>query len=259
RPRPSHSHREAWNPGKIRPVSRRSRCDWTLPLSVPCFPWVPSNSQLDGCTVLGYLSDLPYVPELGGAVIDPNTSEPRPYTCYHDALRSPHQLPPYDHSATAYLPNPQFTYDAGDPMEPSSNCPPAPVPISSLFLYFGPCIHCRFGTLLPCAAVRDTNGSKSTQCSGKPQSSHVDKAFLVEPPDIQSFEEIVLHLNKRGCPDLTDEMDPASYSHAPVNGGGLGDIYKGELKNGTAVAIKVIRSASNPLDEAVQKHLKASP
>ncbi|KAG8782549.1 hypothetical protein FRC12_020673 [Ceratobasidium sp. 428] len=74
---------------------------------------------------------------------------------------------------------------------------------------------------------------------------------------VMSFEGIIPHLSRRGCRDLADEMDSTSYSNKPLHNGGLGDVYKGKLKNGTEVAIKTIRS-TNGSDEAVEKHLKVS-
>ncbi|KAG8790625.1 hypothetical protein FRC12_011439 [Ceratobasidium sp. 428] len=257
----SYSHTNRWlsipafGHGQPNNPVPRSRCSWTLPLSVPYYTHVPLTAQPYDRTIVGYLPDLPFALEPSGAIVNPNTLEPRPYTCYPNVLPSPHPLQPYDSSVAAYLPNPHFPYDVGNPMEPRSSCPPASVSISAIFLCFGPCIHCRLETLPPCTALQDANGSESllapTQCLTKPQFAHTSNALL-------SFGEIVPHLNKRGCPDLSDEMDTASYSNAPVNIGGLGDVYKGKLKDGTPVAIKVIRSASNPSGEAVQKHLKAS-
>ncbi|KAG8781500.1 hypothetical protein FRC12_021847 [Ceratobasidium sp. 428] len=77
----------------------------------------------------------------------------------------------------------------------------------------------------------------------------------VDITSVMTFEEIIPHLNRRGCRNLADEMDPTSYSKNPVNGGGLGDIYKGVLKNGVEVAIKTIRPVYSQ-DEEIQKHLK---
>ncbi|KAG8702874.1 hypothetical protein FRC09_004486 [Ceratobasidium sp. 395] len=77
----------------------------------------------------------------------------------------------------------------------------------------------------------------------------------VDITSVMTFEEIIPHLNRRGCRNLADEMDPTSYSKNSVNGGGLGDIYKGVLKNGVEVAIKTIRPVYSQ-DEEIQKHLK---
>ncbi|KAG8764417.1 hypothetical protein FRC12_008106 [Ceratobasidium sp. 428] len=77
----------------------------------------------------------------------------------------------------------------------------------------------------------------------------------VDITSVMTFEEIIPHLNRRGCRNLADEMDRTSYSKNPVNGGRLGDIYKGVLKNGVEVAIKTIRPVYSQ-DEEIQKHLK---
>ncbi|KAG8729487.1 hypothetical protein FRC11_008670, partial [Ceratobasidium sp. 423] len=47
----------------------------------------------------------------------------------------------------------------------------------------------------------------------------------------------------RGCNDLTLSIDPAKYSGCIVAAGGFGDIWKGQLHDGTFVAVKVLRFA----------------
>lgn len=74
----------------------------------------------------------------------------------------------------------------------------------------------------------------------------VDATSLVtnEMSALQMFERLVEH----GCPDLTSTVDPEQYSSNMLMGGGFGDIWKGKLKNGTDVAIKVWRFALTPED-----------
>lgn len=43
------------------------------------------------------------------------------------------------------------------------------------------------------------------------------------------------------CQDLTKKLDLPQCTKLPIAGGGLGDIYKGRLDNGTVVAIKCAR------------------
>ncbi|KAG8717284.1 hypothetical protein FRC09_014507 [Ceratobasidium sp. 395] len=69
----------------------------------------------------------------------------------------------------------------------------------------------------------------------------------------QTIEEIIPRLNERGCLDLAKELK--SYSKAPVSRGGFGDIHTGQLRDGTIVAIKLIRVFANS-EQKIQKHLK---
>lgn len=64
------------------------------------------------------------------------------------------------------------------------------------------------------------------------------------------------YLIKHGCPDLTDAMDPERYSSNMIAGGSFGDIWKGRLKNGTEVAIKMWRFTS--ITEDGKKNVKVS-
>ncbi|KAG8749064.1 hypothetical protein FRC12_013594, partial [Ceratobasidium sp. 428] len=69
-------------------------------------------------------------------------------------------------------------------------------------------------------------------------------------------EEIVSRLSLRGCADMTDQLDLATCTERPISSGGFGDIYRGDLKDGTQVAIKTIRlyAGSNEQDQKILKH-----
>ncbi|KAG8779179.1 hypothetical protein FRC12_024593 [Ceratobasidium sp. 428] len=69
-------------------------------------------------------------------------------------------------------------------------------------------------------------------------------------------EEIVSRLSLRGCADLTDQLDLATCTERPISSGGFGDIYRGDLKDGTQVAIKTIRLyvGSSEQDHKILKH-----
>ncbi|CAE6446832.1 unnamed protein product [Rhizoctonia solani] len=60
-------------------------------------------------------------------------------------------------------------------------------------------------------------------------------------PNKMSTDEMFQCLTRHGCPDLTESLDPDAYSRNYVASGGFGDIWKGQLRDGTAVAIKVWR------------------
>ncbi|KAG8790282.1 hypothetical protein FRC12_012286 [Ceratobasidium sp. 428] len=69
-------------------------------------------------------------------------------------------------------------------------------------------------------------------------------------------EEIVSRLSLRGCADMTDRLDLATCTKRPIASGGFGDIYRGDLKDGTQVAIKTIRLpvGSSEQDQKILKH-----
>ncbi|KAG8688953.1 hypothetical protein FRC11_004433 [Ceratobasidium sp. 423] len=56
-----------------------------------------------------------------------------------------------------------------------------------------------------------------------------------------SNASIFRQLVAEGCVDLSSRMDPKGHSPRPVAGGGLADIWRGQLFDGTRVAIKVWR------------------
>ncbi|ELU42428.1 protein tyrosine kinase domain-containing protein [Rhizoctonia solani AG-1 IA] len=67
--------------------------------------------------------------------------------------------------------------------------------------------------------------------------------------------QILNLLTTHGCVDITSSIDLSSCSNNPVANGGLGDIFIGQLRTGTRVAIKVLRSygESNELAGKYQK------
>ncbi|KDN49836.1 hypothetical protein RSAG8_01902, partial [Rhizoctonia solani AG-8 WAC10335] len=54
--------------------------------------------------------------------------------------------------------------------------------------------------------------------------------------------DVVALLTKHGCADLSSSLDVTFSSEHPVANGGLGDVFKGQLIDGTSVAIKTIRA-----------------
>ncbi|CUA67207.1 Serine/threonine-protein kinase SKM1 [Rhizoctonia solani] len=70
-----------------------------------------------------------------------------------------------------------------------------------------------------------------------------------------STTDIVAHLVKHGCKDLTDSVDLATFSEYPVSNGGFSDVYRGYLKDRTQVAIKALRVSASSLSQD-PKHLK---
>lgn len=57
----------------------------------------------------------------------------------------------------------------------------------------------------------------------------------------QSIGEIVDALAERGCLDLTSSINLTTASNRPTAGGGLSDVYRGALHDGTKIAIKSLR------------------
>ncbi|QRW14283.1 Serine/threonine-protein kinase [Ceratobasidium sp. AG-Ba] len=63
------------------------------------------------------------------------------------------------------------------------------------------------------------------------------------------IDDIVLALTEHGCKDLTAELDHTSHSAHPVISGGYGNITRGAMRSGTAVAIKSLRVPIGPDEE----------
>ncbi|KAF8594848.1 WD40 repeat-like protein [Ceratobasidium sp. AG-I] len=55
-----------------------------------------------------------------------------------------------------------------------------------------------------------------------------------------SAQDMFRCLVRHGCTDLSSAIHSGRYSSSPVARGGFGDVWKGELTNGTAVAIKCV-------------------
>ncbi|KAG8714157.1 hypothetical protein FRC08_012297, partial [Ceratobasidium sp. 394] len=53
--------------------------------------------------------------------------------------------------------------------------------------------------------------------------------------------EIIVHLGAHGCQNVTHLLDAASCGVSPLEGGGFGDVYRGQLIDNTAVAVKTMR------------------
>ncbi|KAF8608218.1 kinase-like protein [Ceratobasidium sp. AG-I] len=71
------------------------------------------------------------------------------------------------------------------------------------------------------------------------------------------MDEIMECLIKRGCRDMTLDLDPASDNN-DIARGGFGTIYSGRLRDGTLVALKCLEVLTNPswIDENYSSNLK---
>ncbi|EUC67639.1 tyrosine kinase domain protein [Rhizoctonia solani AG-3 Rhs1AP] len=69
-----------------------------------------------------------------------------------------------------------------------------------------------------------------------------------------SAEEIVRHLVKRACQDLTKSLDLSAFSEYPESHGGFSDVYQGRLITGVHVAVKALRISKETIQNP--KHLK---
>ncbi|KAG8770406.1 hypothetical protein FRC12_004282 [Ceratobasidium sp. 428] len=69
-------------------------------------------------------------------------------------------------------------------------------------------------------------------------------------------KEIIQHLVLHGCQDITTDLRMQSCSEFPVASGGFGDVYRGQLGDGTRVAIKCMRIFESSEGEEQQKHLR---
>ncbi|KAH7338742.1 kinase-like domain-containing protein [Rhizoctonia solani] len=90
--------------------------------------------------------------------------------------------------------------------------------------------------------------------TARPDAQHVLELLRVEaiPPEVKGSDTISRHMSlqeifslllQHGCADLSSEMDCRQDMTVTVSGGAFGDIWMGELYNGTRVAIKTIRSS----------------
>ncbi|KDN33755.1 hypothetical protein RSAG8_13153, partial [Rhizoctonia solani AG-8 WAC10335] len=61
--------------------------------------------------------------------------------------------------------------------------------------------------------------------------------------------EIIRQLAVHGCENLTDHINPDSFSYLPLFTGGLGDVYRGSLLGGLRIALKTPRISLNILEE----------
>ncbi|KAH7322151.1 kinase-like domain-containing protein [Rhizoctonia solani] len=62
--------------------------------------------------------------------------------------------------------------------------------------------------------------------------------------------EVVSHLVKHGITDLSETLDYTTFDEHPVVTGGSSDIYRGQLKSGADVAVKVLRFVVQSFSEA---------
>ncbi|KAG8723134.1 hypothetical protein FRC09_004589 [Ceratobasidium sp. 395] len=69
----------------------------------------------------------------------------------------------------------------------------------------------------------------------------VDEAVNTTISSTMSAPAIIEILTRRGCRDLTGQLDLGRCDDRPVAGGGFGDIYRGVLLSGEEVAIKCAR------------------
>lgn len=88
----------------------------------------------------------------------------------------------------------------------------------------------------------------------------MDVHVRINSLSLQSVEEIIDALARRGCSNLTSSIDMAASGEFPCAGGGFCDVYRGMLRDGTNIAIKVLRVYDRPGRESEkQKLLKVGP
>ncbi|KAG8769565.1 hypothetical protein FRC12_004892 [Ceratobasidium sp. 428] len=83
----------------------------------------------------------------------------------------------------------------------------------------------------------------------------VEHASRIQVTSLMTVSELVACLVKKGCSNITDQLDLAECSEYPISGGGFGDVYRGRLKNGDRVAIKTMRLSVSS-NGVVQNSLK---
>ncbi|CAE6489752.1 unnamed protein product [Rhizoctonia solani] len=71
-----------------------------------------------------------------------------------------------------------------------------------------------------------------------------------------SVNEIVEHLFRRGCGNLTDSLDQTTFGNFPVSYSGISDVYRGRLLAGTQIAVKALRVSEGRIIIEDHAHLK---
>ncbi|CAE7184302.1 unnamed protein product [Rhizoctonia solani] len=84
---------------------------------------------------------------------------------------------------------------------------------------------------------------------------------IVETPDPEvtiktgmPLSDVLLHLSKHGCTDVTQALDKPKCNEYPERIGGFGEVYRGVLTNGTKVSIKILKIMGPNGDEKLLKH-----
>ncbi|CAE6433640.1 unnamed protein product [Rhizoctonia solani] len=95
-----------------------------------------------------------------------------------------------------------------------------------------------------------TTPSPSTSPATEPRSK-----VKVSYADL-SNQEILRLLYEHGCKDLSSQILITGCSEFALNGGGYGDIYKGKMRDGTDIAIKVLRRSSDIDPKSVKRALR---
>ncbi|KAG8790734.1 hypothetical protein FRC12_011179 [Ceratobasidium sp. 428] len=106
--------------------------------------------------------------------------------------------------------------------------------------------------------VRDPNSNTLVESKSLPNSQIIISAqgqdvrsrVSAGTPISSAFGYLVLH----GCTDLTTRLDLSSCPEAALSGGRFGDVWRGNLQDGTDVAIKCLRL--HTVDEARSKIVK---
>ncbi|KAG8692568.1 hypothetical protein FRC08_009688 [Ceratobasidium sp. 394] len=73
---------------------------------------------------------------------------------------------------------------------------------------------------------------------------------------VMPLSSVVAILVEHECQDISKVLDLSACSEYPISSGGFGDVYRGQLKDGTAVAIKCMRIIIDPRSNEQQKHFK---
>ncbi|CAE6348824.1 unnamed protein product [Rhizoctonia solani] len=69
------------------------------------------------------------------------------------------------------------------------------------------------------------------------------------------LSEVLMHLSRHGCEDITLKLDESKCSEHALSNGGFGDIFRGALRDGTRVGIKRLRLQLNSAGDK-EKQLK---
>ncbi|KAG9124252.1 hypothetical protein FRC07_012241, partial [Ceratobasidium sp. 392] len=248
----------------------------------------PPRAYADSAT--GYHPGPPYAPGLSGATVDPNIFKPDPYGRHpgipssldSGSSRPEVQITYTDNSATKltqYLRRRCFNCRVTEPPGwRKSTLNPGKIVCNKCGLYERS--HARPRPLHmdnpkgpgpdfvhpmvvpPSASVQEgapTFGSHTIFSSSEandPLDQSAQRNVCITSS--MRFEDIVPHLNGRGCPDLTEQIDVTSCGNYYTTCGGCGEIYKGKLRNGTPIAIKTLRPPDQSSTDVRKDHKHAA-
>ncbi|KDN34285.1 hypothetical protein RSAG8_12625, partial [Rhizoctonia solani AG-8 WAC10335] len=110
----------------------------------------------------------------------------------------------------------------------------------------------------PALPLPEPQASPSSQIGTAPPPTRFKKDKRERPPLISrsmTVQEVVVRLVAHGCHDLSNSVKLSTFGEHPVSHGGFSDVYCGNLRDGSRVAIKSLRISLESLNQN-PTHLK---